>query len=137
VTILDPRFRLISTRISHGRTHKLYRNPWLISEASDLLARAGWDPGSGSAQVPMTNVADALVVRFTGDFPPNGLCDMQAELVDGSGNSNRLWCIAWQNGGGRYGAIWMLGVPLTNAVTIRLHNGVGQPALAEIRLQGR
>ena len=82
----------------------------------------------------MTNEGDALVVRFTGDFLPN---DMQAELVEGSGNSNRLWCIAWHSGGGEYGAIWMLGVPLTNAVTIRLRNGISQTPLAEFRVQGR
>jgi hypothetical protein len=141
VTILNPKFRLLTAKISYGRTHKLHRNPWLISEVSDLLARAGWNSRLITPlQVRMTNDSYALVVRFTGDFAPNELSYVRAERVDDVGNATPLWSVASSVGGetpNQYGRIWMLAEPLTNAITIRLSHGIDQPPLAEFRVKAR
>jgi hypothetical protein len=85
VKILDPKFRLITAKIPHGTMHKIYWNPSLTTEISDLLARAGWNSHlAGPLQVRMPNDAYALAVRFTGDFAPNELAYVEAARVDAS-----------------------------------------------------
>jgi len=37
VTVLNPKFRLVSARISHGTTHKLYLDNWPKEQVMELL----------------------------------------------------------------------------------------------------
>lgn len=134
--ILDAKFRLLSVKLSQGKIHKLYRNGPVAGRIQELIHLAGSKYGYAPLLGFTTNVTDALVVRFTGDFPPNALAGVQAEVVDDSGATNRLWCIAGYNAGttpSQYGTIWALDRPPTNVMTIRLMLPSGKPSLAEIR----
>ena len=138
VTILHPNFRLLTAKLSHGRSHKLYHNGPVAGPVSELIHWAGLNFGRAPLMGFTTNVTDALVVRFTGDFPPNALAGVQAEVVSDSGATNRLWCIAGYNAGAtpsQYGKIWVLDGPLTNGVTIQLVSATGESAFARIRVQ--
>lgn len=138
VTILDPKFRLLSANLSHGHLHKLYHNGPVMGRVAELLHRAGCKFGDAPLMGLTTNVSDALVLRFTGDFPPNALAGVQAESVDDSGTTNRLWCIAGYNAEStpsEYGKIWALNRPRTNKIRIRLVSANGQTNFAEIHLQ--
>jgi len=104
----------------------------------ELLHRAGCKFGDAPLVGITTNLADALVVRLTGDFPPNALAGVQAEVVDDSGATNLLWCIAGYNAGSmpsEYGKIWVLNRPLAKGVTIQLVSATGKFAVARIRVQ--
>lgn len=139
VMVLNPKFRLLRARISHGTTHEVAKANWSVTLLSKLLHAAGVDVVVPLQLPPTPTVSYAFVARYTGGFAPNELSYMEAELVDAFGNVTPLQSQAayvLQRSQAEYGRIWLLDSPLANGVTIRLRPGVGQVPLAEIRVGG-
>jgi len=124
VTVLNPKFRLLTAKISYGTTHKLYMDSTAMGQMTDLLRRADFKAGSVPLPARTPTPGYALVVPYSGDFKPNELCAVQAELMDDAGTVTRLSHGAGytSEGNPQYedGKIWLLDSPLTNGVTIRL-----------------
>ena len=153
VVIMDPKFRLLDARISHGTTHELAKDNWPITQLAKLLHFVDARVVVPTRLPPMPENSYALAVRFTGDFAPNALSGVKAELVEASGTVTPLWSAAGYVSGkntlSEYGRIWLfasppthdgrillLASPPTHVVTIRLTPGSGQAPLAEIRIRG-
>ena len=141
VTVLNPKFRLVSARISHGTTHKLYLDNWPKGQLMELLKATGLKAGGSPLSVQTTNRSYALVARFIGGLTANTFDPNQvwAEVVDVSGTTTR--CALAQGyakaaSPHECGMIWLLASPPTNNVTVRLTTRFGQSPLAEIRLGG-
>ena len=137
VTILDPRFRFLSVQISRSTRHKLYLNGPKAGPLMAALHHVGLPINDAPLVVATTNYSLALITRFTGDFPPNELAGMQAEIMDDAGRTTHLPRPAGYNLEGSphvYGAIWVLNSEFTNSVIVRLRPRIGEPPLAEIRI---
>jgi len=140
VTILNPKFRMLTAKILHGKTHELAKASWPITQLSKLLHFAGLNIIVPAQLPPTPESSYAFVARFTGDFAPNELSGVKVELVDASGGVTRLRSLAGYNSQrtqSEYGGIWLLDSPPTNAVTLRLRSETAQAPLAEIRIEGR
>lgn len=140
VVILNPKFRLLDARISHGTKHELAHANWPITQLSKLLRRAGFNAVVPIQLPPMPENSYALAVRFTGDFAPNALGGVEGELVEASGavipiSSPACFVSQDESGRNKYGRIWLLASPPTNAVTLRLTHGNSHAPLAEIRIR--
>jgi len=141
VTILNPKFRLLNAKLSHGPTHELAKASWPVTQLSKLLRSAGVNAVVPIQLPAMPADSYAFAVRYLWDFSPNETGQMLAQVVDVSGTVTRPRCWAGYSSertkdGWAQGKIWVLDSPPTNAVTIRLSPGIGQPPLAEIRIRG-
>ncbi len=139
VTVLNPKFRLLNAKLSHGTKHELAKDSWTVTQWSKLLHLVDARVVVPIQLPPMPENSYALAVRFTGDFAPNALSGVKAELVEASGTVTLLWSPAGYVSGknilSEYGRIWLLESPPTNSVTIRLRPGIGQASLVEFRIR--
>ncbi len=141
VTILNPKFHLLSATLSHGKTHELAKASWPVTQLSKLLRFV--DPRIVvSIRLPPTpKDSYAVAIRYTGDYDSDPVGAVRAELVDASGVVTRPRCwAAYQSGGSRFGwvrgSLWVLDSPLTHPATLRLKTANSNEPLAEIRIQG-
>ena len=82
VTVLNPKFRLLNAKLSHGTKHELAKDSWTVTQWSKLLHLVDARVVVPIQLPPMPENSYALAVRFTGDFAPNALSGVKAELVE-------------------------------------------------------
>ena len=82
MTVLNPKFRLLTAQISPGTTHELAKAIWPVSQLSKLLRRTGLNVVVPLQLPPMPEASYALALRYTWNSAPNGTGPVLAEMVD-------------------------------------------------------
>lgn len=140
VTILNPKFHLLSATLSQGKTHELAKASWPVIQLAKLLRLVDPRINVWIRLPPTPEDSYAVAIRYTGDYVSDPVGGVRAELVDASGGVTRPRCWAgYQSGGARFGwvrgSLWVLDAPLTHPVTLRLNTANSNEPLAEIRFR--
>ena len=90
VRVLDPKFRVLTAKISRGTNHMMFDGPQAEGRARLFLSRALWRLVTIKSipthrTTTKTNVY-AFMFRWTGEYKHDELMGVCAELADGSGN---------------------------------------------------
>ena len=114
MTILNPKFHLLSANLSRGKTHELAQASWPVTQLSKLLRFVEPRMVVPIRLPPTPEDSCAVAIRYTGDYDSYPVGAVRAELVDASGVVTRPRCWAgYQSGGSRFG--WVSGESSTQS----------------------
>ena len=137
---LDARFHVITVTASRGTNQPIYFESQLAGRVKERLGNIGL--GARPTHKVTVTLRDngyiSLAVVYTGDFPPQELETVEAELEDSAGKVTRLeqGFHAANPKGSSYIGTWIQRLQSTNSLSYRLRLKLpndGRP-LAEIKL---
>ena len=140
IRILDSRFHVISVTASRGTNQPLYFENQVVGRVKDGLRKIGLG-GRPTKMVRITlrdNTSIAFAVVYSGDFTPQELQTIAAELEDSNGKVTRLeqGILAPNPKGNNYMATWIQRLQSTNSLSycLRLKLRNDGSDLMEIKL---